>query len=566
VPAGDKVNVTATLVPPSTCTASEAAPCPAQAGVPVYLKLDSATSYESGVGAKDYGANSKLTVGFSNAATWILETTNGNGQASALFTIDTVATPAAAHAFFIDNVTAPSDASATNILANSLDSNNVITISGPASTFTVLTYYDTNPLLTPASHAATGASIYVNVDISDAYGNLATNTGVNEIQITLTSSCGSSCPLSATTLYIASGASDTYHTANFGAVVWTMPSATGTVSLTAAGVLSGVSKTSAPNSIGVVSPLPTLAIIKPVPQSGTIYSSSNSVVFSGQANVSIGYAASGPMAVTITSVTYKIDSGAVQTAPTTSGYTITFSVAATFTAGLHTIVFNATDSLSNVATSTKYSVLVDTTAPTVAFTTKTGAVINFTNAVTATITVPEGDLNGTSVMATLNGTALASSHVSVSGTNNLGHSVTYTVTITGLAAGHDTIGLTGSSLAGLSGTATTITVTVQVAFATSVLITTATYGTLGSFNGISVTATNTWTTSQNLVVFATWKNSAGQTAAVTTGGLTLAAGASGTTFAPLAGGLPSGTYTVSVFVITTSNNPVSSTTTITASQ
>jgi len=68
------------------------------------------------------------------------------------------------------------------------------------------------------------------------------------------------------------------------------------------------------------------------------------------------------------------------------------------------------------------------------------------------------------------------------------------------------------------------------------------------------------------VVFAVWKNSVGQTAAVTTGGLTLAAGASGTAFAPLAGSLTSGSYTVSVFVITTSDAPVSSTTTISASQ
>ena len=210
--------------------------------------------------------------------------------------------------------------------------------------------------------------------------------------------------------------------------------------------------------------------------------------------------------------------------------------------------------------------MTDTAAPTVAFTTASGATVNYSSPVTATITVPEGDLNATSVVASLNGTTLASSAVTITGTNNLGHSVTYTVSITGLAAGSDTVGLSASSLAGLTGTATTITVTVQVAFATSVIITSASYGTLGSFNGISVTATNTWSTSQNLVVFAVWKNSAGQTAAVTTGGLTLAAGASGTTFTPLAGGLPSGSYTVSVFVITTANSPVSSPSSITATQ
>ena len=555
VPAGDQVNVTATLGT-------------VQAGVPVQLMLDQGTSFETLAGAMDYGASSKLTVGFSNGLTYITAITNANGQASALFTLDTLATPTAAHAFFLDNVTRPTDTASaasitfpTDTTHNSTDTAAaVVTIANTPATFTVLTYYDST-LTTPATHAATGASLYVDVTISDIYGNVAQNTELTAIQVTLSATAGT---LSATTVYINHLASDT--ASSFGPITWTMPSAVGTASLTATGVLSGKSITSAPNTIGVVSPLPTLAIISPTPLSGVIYSKSNSVVFTGEANASIGYASTGVLAVKITSITYSIDGGAVQTAPTTSANQITFSVAATMTAGLHTIYFNATDSLGNVASSSKYSVLVDTSAPTVAFTTKTGAVINYTNSVTATITVPEGDLNATSVVATLNGTALASSHVTVTGTNNLGKSVTYTVTLSGLAAGSDTIGLSASSLAGLTGTATAITVTVQVAFATSVLITSATYGTLGSFNGISVTATNTWTTSQNLVVFAVWKNSAGQTAAVTTGGLTLASGATGTTFAPLAGPLTSGTYTVSVFVITTANNPVSSTTTTTASQ
>jgi len=561
VPAGDQVNVTATLPVPSTCGAGGATACPPQPGVPVQLMLDIFTSFESaGPPLVAYGANSKLTVGFSNGLTYNTFTTNSNGLASGLFTIDTVATPTQSTAFFMDNVTAPTDVSLTADLANSTDSANVLTIANTPATFTVLTYYDSG-LTTSATHAATGATLYVDVTISDKYGNVAVNSAITAIQINLAATAGT---LSATVVYIKSAASDT--ASSFGPITWTMPSSIGSASLTATGVLSGKSITSAPNTIGVVSPLPTLAILAPTPLSGVIYSSVNSVVFSGQANVSIGYASAGPQAVKITSITYSIDGGAVQTAPITTGYTITFSVAATMTAGLHSVVFNATDSLGNVATSSKYSVLVDTTAPTVAFVTKTGATINFTNAVTATITVPEGDLNATSVTASLNGTALASSHVTVTGSNNLGHSVTYTVTISGLAAGDDTVGLSATSLAGLTGTAATIIVTVEVAYPTSELITSATYCTIGSFSGICVSDTNTWTTSQNLVVFAVWKNSGGQTAAVTTGGLTLAAGASGSAFAPLAGALPSGTYTVSVFVITTSSAPVSSTTTITASQ
>jgi hypothetical protein len=487
--------------------------------------------------------------------------TNANGLASDLFTIDTVATPTASHAFFVANVTAPTDASATHEFANSIDSAAAITAPAAASTFTVLTYYD-NGLTPPATtHAATGATLYVDVTISDAYGNVAENTASTAIQITLTPTAGL---LTATTVYIISLGTDT--ASSFGPITWTMPSSTGTAKLTASGVLGGVSKTSAPDTITIVSPLPTLAIIKPVPVSGVIYSSSNSVVFTGEANVSIGYAATGPEKAWIASVTYKIDSGSVLTAPITTGYQITFSVAATMTAGLHHIVFNATDSNSNVVTSTTYSVLVDIAAPTMKFLTANGASLGYGQSAKAWIVAAQGDLNATSVAVTINGTAATSTQFSITGANNLGHSVNYTITITGLVAGHDVLGLSAKTLAGLSATASGITVVVTVPPSQSVVINSAAYGTLGSFNGITVTATNVWSTSQNLVVFAVWKNSAGQTVAVTTGGLSLAAGAQGTAFAPLAGGLPSGSYTVSVFVITTGNLPVSSTTSITASQ
>jgi len=165
------------------------------------------------------------------------------------------------------------------------------------------------------------------------------------------------------------------------------------------------------------------------------------------------------------------------------------------------------------------------------------------------------------VGVTYNSTALASSDITVTGTNVLGSSVTYSVSIKNLPVGNWTVAVSGSSYAGNSATNSTF-VKVLVSFANSVIINSAAKGVLGSYTGISVSATNLWSTSQNLVVFAVWKNGAGQTVAVSTGGLTLAAGATGTAFAPLAGGLPSGSYSVSVFVITTGNNPVSSTSSI----
>ncbi len=91
----------------------------------------------------------------------------------------------------------------------------------------------------------------------------------------------------------------------------------------------------------------------------------------------------------------------------------------------------------------------------------------------------------------------------------------------------------------------------------AVILMNASYGTLGSYNGVKANLTSDWSTTSDLVVFAVWKNSAGQTVAVTTGGLTLATGMSGTMLAPMVSPLPSGTYIVSVFAVTTSDNPVS---------
>jgi len=267
--------------------------------------------------------------------------------------------------------------------------------------------------------------------------------------------------------------------------------------------------------------------------------------------------------VTMSTVTYSVNKGAATAATIVTGSgtgKVTWSAGVFFAAGLNNITFTATDSKSNTVTSATFKVLVDSVGPTVKFVTKTGASLTFGQSVTATVVETMGDLNGTSVVATKNGTAIASSNVAVTGTNNLGKNTTYSVSISGLPSGTWVLGLSAKDLAGNTGTATSITVTVSVPFAASVTINSAAAGTLGSFSGITVSATNLWGSTQNLVVFAVWKNSAGQTVAVTTGGLTLAAGATGSAFAPLASPLPSGAYSVSVFVITTGNNPVSSTT------
>ena len=519
-----------------------------QQGVPITLYLDTSTSTQ-------VHNDGKFST---SSAQKISLTTDSTGSISTKYAVDTGAT---AIQMFQSAVAQPIDGDTTNTLTNSTDSAPVTTVGGPPAKFTVFACFLAS--LTPAtcgantvgSSVVNGTSVYVDVSITDAYGNVASNPGPNQIEVDESTSAG---VLSVSHAYITVTNYDTYF--SLGWVAWTLPSSLGTaVTLSASGVLSGKSYT-ATFKVTTVSDLPTFSVTTPTPVSGVVYSSSTTVVFSGQANASIGY----PTTVNIASVGYKIGTSAWQSAIIAQANTILWSVAATFPVGLSTIIFNATDSNGNTFVSPSFSVLIDTTAPTLAFTTPANANLTGGAAAIATIVDSEGDLNYSSVAVTVNGTAVAAANIAVTPTaNNLGHSVTYTVTIKNLPTGSDNLGISAYNLAGLSGTAS-VTVNVIVPFSQSVVINSAAQGTLGSFSGISVTATNLWSTSQNLVVFAVWKNGAGQTLAVTTGGLTLASGATGSAFAPLASALPSGSYSVSVFVITTGNNPVSLATSISA--
>jgi hypothetical protein len=534
--AGKQVNVTLSLTN-------------AQAGVPVTFYLNTATSSAAYAGT------------FSNNLKSITVTTSAAGKASTLFSIDTTA---GAHAKWFANFTRPTDGTPAGTMAKSADtapgpSGSVYTIAGAATKINILAFFtNTGGVLTDPvkSVAVGGLTIWLNAQFADAYNNKAVNPGPNAVQVTLSASGG---VLSATTVYIPTGGADTL--SSFGPIAWTLPPGTGTaLTLTASGVVSGIS-VSGTKTVTTVSPNPTLLITSPKNTGGVVYSSSTGVVFTGNANASLGY----PPSVSISGVTFSVDKGAAQSATIVTGSgtaKVTWSAGVFLTVGLHNITFTATDSKSNSITSATWQILVDTSAPTIKFTTATGTTLTFGTSAKAVIFDTLGDLNTTSIKATFNGTAVATANLVVTGTNTLGSNSTFNVSINNLPAGTWVLMLSASDLAGNANAGVSITVTVQVPFAQSVVINSATYTTIGSFPGVSVSATNIWSSSQNLVVFAVWKNGAGQTVAVTTGGLTLASGATGTAFAPLTNALPSGSYTVNVFVITTDNKPVSSTTTI----
>jgi hypothetical protein len=491
----------------------------------------------------------------------VLNTAGTLAIATATFTIDPTVTPARSVTFNV-KVKAPTTAAPGTVLGPTASTGAFVTGPGTASKLIVKTYFDTG-LITATSKTVSNQNIYFNIVLADYWSNPVTVSSGSQLQIALAASPSGSGTFSATSVYIASGCHDTAGTACgglFGTILFAVSSgaALGAITMSATGFYSGS------GTLTVVSANPTISVNTPSGTIGhTIYSAFAGVGYSGTAAVSAGLAT----APTISAIQYTVDGGSTQSA--TGGTAWSFVV--TLAAGLHTVVAWAKDSNGALSATNSTTLLVETSSPTI--TAPSTLSYGAGQSVSFTITDSLGALNAASVSVKVNGTALTAGASSgqtftVSGTNLPGSSVTYTVTITGLAASTGHYGLTvgASNLAGNAATPVTAVVKVTVAFASSVVISgTAIQTTIGGFSGIQVSYSNGWTSSQNLIVFAVWKNAAGQTVAVSTSGLTLASGATGAAFAPLASALPTGSYTVNIFVWTTSNNSVSSTTTITAS-
>jgi hypothetical protein len=413
-----------------------------------------------------------------------------------------------------------------------------------------------------------GTTVYADVIISDAYGNLATNPGPNSIQITLSPSAG---VLSATTAYVLVSDSDTF--THFGSVAWTLPGSPNVISgltLTASGVLSGVTST-ATGSISTVGPFPSIKVTSPKPVSGVIYSSSNTIVFGGWAAVSIGYPQSSTSCaaplVCINSVKYRTGTGASGAAVLLPKNNVTWAVAVTLPTGLSTIQFNATDSSGGKKAtnwSPVFQVLVDTAAPTIKFTTAAKASMTAGTPVTAVIIDLQGDLNASAVTATMNGTAIPSSAITVTGTNNLGKNTTYTVAII-LPSGRWVVALTAKDLAGQKSAIVTLTPWVLVIVPLSqsfTIVGSAKQITFNGFPAINATYLNQLPYTQQGVVFARIDNAKGQTVLIATSTITPSSGGRANAILVLAG-LASGTYTANLFVISPQGVAISLKTTLT---
>ncbi|MDE1852988.1 MAG: hypothetical protein KGI38_04470 [Thaumarchaeota archaeon] len=545
VSAGTAAGVVSTITLTYTLTVN-------QLGVPITFQAVNTTNPYTGSFVGGMGPSTHID--FANVTVNSVENSGATAAiATATFTIDhTLSHAVKFQALFANPCTVVTAScavpSSTHVIGPGTATSVYTTGPGAISKLSVNTYF-TSPAGTLTTNTVAGQNVYLNVILVDYWGNPVTLASGGQLQIALAVSPSSTGIFSASSVYIKQGQVDTL--GSFGTITFAVSSsaALGAATISATGFYSGSS------TLTIVSPNPTITVTTPAGTVGHIvYSKFSGVGFSGSSAASAGYLAG---SVTISSVTYSIDGATAVTASGTTAWT----AVPTMANGLHTIVFTVKDSNGNTA-SNSTKVLVDTTAPTI--TNPTTLAYGAGTAIVFTVVDSEGDL--ASVSATVNGTALAASQVTItSGTNNPGASVTYSVSVTGLAAttGHYGIALTAKDTAGNSATGTTVVVSVTVAFAQSLVISgTPTSSVVGGYTGVSATYSNQWSSSQNVIVFAVWKNSAGQTVYISAGSATLATGASQAFFLPEVG-LASGTYTVNLSVWTTTNLPVSSQTTLT---
>lgn len=517
-----------------------------QEGVPITVNLCADCAGTSA------GYNSVFSTGSQSITLY----TNSSGMVQTSLNVNVTI---GATAVFNATTLAPTTTDTTATLASGV-STQVTTEVGAISTLVVNVAFGSGTSTSPSGHniaySVSGGTAYVDVAYADAYGNLIPtgNAPATEVQVGLSATNGGL--LSATNVYIAGGAVSTNQTntngqyISFGPIQLTMPSTIGTsVVVTATGVVSGVS-VSGSATLTVVSASPTINITSPVPVSGYLYANTTEVTFGGIAN-----ATAGNQTTYISTIGYQVNSGTWESVATPNLHNVTWSIPIVLTTGSNSIIFNVTDSNSITTVGPTYTVLVDTTAPVISNITNVGG----SSTVGFSITQAEGDLNASAVQVWYNGTALPASDISVTGTNNPGTSVTYAGTASGIPLGTWSVEVEATSLAGTSATASgTITVTSISQNITNAITfpAAASYYQLGPYPTVSVPVSNTQAAPLTVVVFAVVHNGAGQTLEVATSTVAnIAPGASSTAYVPI--NLPAGTYSVNVFVWSTSGASLS---------
>ncbi|HZW55659.1 MAG TPA: hypothetical protein VFF30_05160 [Nitrososphaerales archaeon] len=499
----------------------------AQSGVPITLNL--CTSSGCATSAGYHGV-------FSNGQPTITLTSNSSGGVEALMAVNTTANSVA---YFNATAVDPQTTSASNIILGAVSAQ-VKTIPGSIATLVVNIAANAPPSTGPnIQYAVAGATAYVDLAYADAYNNLVTTAPSNQIQIALSASSGA---LSATNVYI--GANQLSTNASFGAILWTLTSSVGTTAtITASANVNGKAVVGTA-SIMTVSASPTIAVSNPAPISGIAYSNTAFVTFKGTANATLGSASTN-----IASIGYKVGTGAWQSISTASLHNVVWTVPIVLASGLNTVTFNTTDSKGVTTAIAPLTVLVDTNAPTF------GNITLCSCGTEASVAVNDslGDLNATSVQAWINGTAVSSSQISVSGINNPGSAVNYTVTVSGLTTGTWSIKVSASDLAGntASTTGTVTVVVVPPPLSSTFVIKSATPGSSPVGPAINATITNNGAATYTAYVYVVVHSASGATVYIGVANFgAVAAGSSASLTIPVV--LAPGTYSATVYVDTPS--------------
>ena len=332
-----------------------------QVGVPVNFTLTAITTSYTGT--------------FSNGLSWIVVDSNSNGIATANFTSDTTLGDIATAAITVPE---PTTAVPTTTATSVPPTGTIGTGYGTPAELIIGTYFD-SALMEPSSYTSPVGTLYVDVSLADAYGNVVSNPTSSAYQVTLAVATGS---LSATTTYIEPSESGTFP--DF-VITYTAPSTIGTVTLSASTTAYGIKATS--ELISVVSIDPVVSLTPPVTTSfastGTYTATINATALPSLAAVP---------GTAIVEFQYSLNGGAKVVAPITS----TNSTAAAFTyftvilsQGSNTVTVSATDSAGNTGSATFTFTVSAIVVSQITFTTPgaaqvvsagvTGDEVNFTN-------------------------------------------------------------------------------------------------------------------------------------------------------------------------------------------
>ena len=226
------------------------------------------------------------------SAPWVL--TGLDGKAAVTLTVPTKAGATA-------QITAKAyDTDGTQI-GTTLTSASATVVAGPATKLVVKTYEDIT-LTKEKTAVKPGGTLYVDVLLTDAYGNLVTTATV--LQVNLASTAGS---LSQTTAYIAAGEGK-LSTSGY-KPVFTAPTTITTVTITASTPLAGISAGSA--VVSVIAPQPRVTITDPPADTTVVSEVAVTKWIAGYVTVSPAQ----PVGTTITDIKYSLNAAANVSVP-----------------------------------------------------------------------------------------------------------------------------------------------------------------------------------------------------------------------------------------------------------